>query len=75
MTPEAARGGPIAFVEDGDPIRIDLAKRQLHLDVSPELLRERVQKHVPLAARVTRGYLKHYAEHVAPASEGAVMPR
>ena len=75
VTPEAARGGPIAFVEDGDPIRIDLAKRQLHLDVSPELLCERVQKHVPLAARVTRGYLKHYAEHVAPASEGAVMPR
>ena len=75
VTPEAARGGPIALVEDGDPIRIDLAKRQLHLDVSPEELCERGQRHVPLAARVTRGYLKHYAEHVAPASEGAVMQR
>ena len=75
VTPEAARSGPIALVADGDPIRIDLAKRQLHLDVCPEVLSERGRKHVPLAARVTRGYLKHYAEHVAPASEGAVMPR
>ena len=75
VTPEAARGGPIALVEDGDPIRIDLAKRELHLDVSAEVLRGRGQHHVPSPARVTRGYLKHYADHVAPASEGAVMPR
>ena len=75
VTPEAARGGPIALVEDGDPIRIDLAGRRLDLDVAPEVLSERWFRHAPAPARVTRGYLKHYSEHVAPASEGAVMPR
>ena len=75
VTPEAARGGPIAVVEDGDPIRIDLAQRKLDLEVSPEVLAERQRNHTPMPARVSRGYLKHYAEHVAPASEGAVMPR
>ena len=75
VTPEAARGGPIAVVEDGDPIRIDLAQRSLDLEVSPEVLTERHRNHTPMPARVSRGYLKHYAEHVAPASEGAVMPR
>ena len=75
VTPEAARGGPIAVVEDGDPIRIDLTERRLDLDVAPEVLAERQRHHIPQPARVSRGYLKHYAEHVAPASEGAVMPR
>ncbi|MDE0433016.1 MAG: dihydroxy-acid dehydratase [Bryobacterales bacterium] len=75
VTPEAARGGTIAVVEDGDPIRIDLAERRLDLEVAPEVLTERRRHHIPQPARVSRGYLKHYAEHVAPASEGAVMPR
>jgi len=75
VTPEAARGGPIAIVEDGDPIRIDLAGRRLDLEVAPDVLAERLRTHQPMPARVSRGYLKHYAEHVAPASQGAVMPR
>ena len=75
VTPEAVRGGPIAVVEDGDPIRIDLTERRLDLEVAPEVLAERQRRHMPQPARVSRGYLKHYAEHVAPASEGAVMPR
>ena len=75
VTPEAARGGPIALVEDGDPIRINLPDRELHLVVSEDVLAGRRRKHSPRPPRVTRGYLKHYAEHVAPASEGAVMPR
>ena len=75
VTPEAARGGPIALVEDGDPILIDLANRTLDLDVAPEIIEERQGRYVPPPARVTRGYLKHYSETVAPASEGAVMPR
>ena len=75
VTPEAVRGGPIAVVEDGDPIRVDLTERRLDLEVSPEVLAERQRHHMPQPARVSRGYLKHYAEHVAPASEGAVMPR
>ena len=75
VTPEAARGGPIALVEDGDPIRIDLSDRRLDLLVAPEVLEERRSRYKPMPARVTRGYLKHYADTVAPASEGAVMPR
>ena len=75
VTPEAARGGPIALVEDRDPIRINLPDRVLDLVVSREVLAGRLRKHSPRPPRVARGYLKHYAEHVAPASEGAVMPR
>ena len=75
VTPEAARGGPIALVEDGDPVRIDLAGRKLDLEVAPEALIERRSRHTPMPTRVTRGYLKHYSETVAPASQGAVMPR
>ena len=75
VTPEAARGGPIALVEDGDPVRIDLANRKLDLDVAADVLAERRNRHSPVPAPVTRGYLKHYSETVAPASEGAVMPR
>ena len=75
VTPEAARGGPIALVEDGDPVRIDLANRTLDLDVAADVLAKRRDRHSPVPAPVTRGYLKHYSETVAPASEGAVMPR
>ena len=75
VTPEAAREGPVALVEDGDLIRIDLPGRRLDLEVASEVLDQRRRNHTPMPARVSRGYLKHYAEHVAPASEGAVMPR
>ena len=75
VTPEAARDGAIALVEDGDLISIDLPGRWLDLEVAPEVLAGRQRDHKPRPARVSRGYLKHYAEHVAPASEGAVMPR
>jgi len=75
VTPEAARGGPIALVADGDPIRISLPDRGLHLEVAPEALARRRHRHSPRPPRVTRGYLKHYAEQVAPAAQGAVMPR
>lgn len=75
VTPEAARGGPIALVADGDRIVIDLETRRLDLDVPADVLSERLVAYVPPPPKVTRGYLKFYAEHVAPASEGAVMPR
>ena len=75
VTPEAARGGPIALVEDGDPIRISLPDRTLDLVVTERVLARRRRGLSPMPPRVTRGYLKHYAEQVAPAAEGAVMPR
>lgn len=73
--PEASDGGPIAFVEDGDRIVIDLDERRLDLDVSEDVLAARRAKHVPRPPQVTRGYLAFYAENVAPACQGAVMPR
>ena len=75
VTPEAARGGPIALVEDGDPIRISLPDRTLDLVVTERVLARRRRGLSPMPPRVARGYLKHYADQVAPAAEGAVMPR
>ena len=75
VTPEAARGGLIGLVADGDSIVIDLEGRRLDLDVAAAELKRRRAAYVPPAPKVSRGYLKFYAEHVAPASEGAVMPR
>jgi len=75
VTPEAARGGVIGLVRDGDEIQIDLAARKLDLLVPEAELAKRRKAYVTPAPRVKRGYLKFYAEHVAPASEGAVMPR
>jgi len=75
VTPEAARGGLIGLVADGDSIVIDLEGRRLDLDVAAAELERRHAAYVPPAPKVSRGYLKFYAEHVAPASEGAVMPR
>jgi dihydroxy-acid dehydratase len=75
VTPEAARGGVIGLVQDGDQIVIDLANRKLDLTVSDAQLAERRKAYTAPEPRVKRGYLKFYSEHVAPASEGAVMPR
>ena len=60
---------------DGDRIVIDLEARRLDLDAPADELERRRAAYVPPAPKVTRGYLKFYAEHVAPASEGSVMPR
>jgi dihydroxy-acid dehydratase len=75
VSPEAARGGPIALVHDGDRIRLDLEARSIELDVDGAEIERRRREWRPRAARVTRGYLKFYAEHVSSASEGATLPR
>lgn len=74
-TPEAARSGPIAVVRDGDQIQINLVDRKLDLLVGNEEIAERFKTYVAPEPRVKRGYLKFYSDNVAPASEGAVMPR
>jgi len=75
VTPEAARGGVIAVVQDGYRISIDLAQRKLDLLVEPAEIERRRAAYVAPEPRVERGYLKFYADHVGPASEGAVLPR
>lgn len=75
VTPEAARGGPIAIVQDGDRIILDLKNRRLDIDLTEEEMAGRFCAYTPPEPRVKRGYLKFYAEHVAEAANGAVMPR
>jgi dihydroxy-acid dehydratase len=75
VSPEAARGGPIGLVEEGDGIVIDLPERRLDLDVSTSELQLRRAAYESRPARVTRGYLKFYSEHVESAARGAVLPR
>jgi dihydroxy-acid dehydratase len=62
-------------VQDRDRIAIDLAERKLYLLVEAAEIERRRSRYVAPEPRVKRGYLKFYAEHVAPASEGAGMPR
>jgi len=72
ITPEAALGGPLALVKNGDIIRIDAEKRSLTLDVPKTDLDARLKKWKPLPPRYTRGVLAKYAKTVASASMGAV---
>jgi len=73
ISPEAAAGGPIALVEDGDRISINVPERRLHLEVSDEELKRRRAKWKPRAPKVTRGYLARYAKLVTSADKGAVL--
>ena len=70
MPPEAAAGGPLALVRDGDMIELDVARRRLHLDVSDEELARRrgawTQPKPPMAG----GYQRLYFDHVLQADEG-----
>jgi dihydroxy-acid dehydratase len=72
VAPEATDGGPIALVEDGDRIRLDLASRTLDLLVEPEVLDQRRAGWKPLPARYTTGVLGKYARLVGSAAQGAI---
>ena len=73
ICPEAADGGLIALIEDGDIIEIDINKRSLELKVSEEVLAERRKNFVPPTPRVTSGYLAKYARTAQDASHGAIV--
>jgi dihydroxy-acid dehydratase len=75
VTPEAALGGPIALVEDGDQITIDAVERTITLEISePDMQARRERWTAPVAADVL-GALRKYAALVSPASEGAVTSK
>jgi L-arabonate dehydrase len=71
VAPEAAAGGPLALVETGDIIELDVAKRKLQLHVSEAILAERRAKWKAPPAPLQRGYWKLYFDHVNQANEGA----
>ncbi len=72
VSPEAAVGGTIALVEDGDEIEIDIPARVLRVNVSDEVLAERRNNWSAPEQKLT-GYLKRYAQHVTSGSRGAVF--
>ena len=71
--PEAAVGGPIALVEEGDIISIDIDNHRLDVKVSDEEMEARKEKWKPRKPQVTTGYLARYAAMAAPASRGAIL--
>ena len=73
VSPEAARGGPIAIVRDGDEIEIDTLGGRLELHVAEEEIAARLAAWREPAPRYTRGYLARYAREVSSAAEGAVL--
>ena len=75
VSPEAAVGGPIALVEEGDIISIDIPGRRLDLLVEPEVLETRRLNWNPPEPKIKKGYMRRYAEQVLSASTGAVFPR
>ena len=72
VAPEAALGGPIALVEEGDQVIIDVDARRVDLDVSPEALADRRARWSAPVPRYTHGVMAKYAALVSSASNGAV---
>jgi dihydroxy-acid dehydratase len=75
ITPEAAAGGPLAIVKNGDPITIDAVKNTLTLELPAAEIKARLKKWKPKAPKETRGALAKYARLVTSASEGAVTDK
>lgn len=73
VCPEAFAGGPIALIEDGDMIEIDIPNRRLTLHVDDTTLAQRHAAWIPYERPVPHGYMRHYRKHVLPASQGAVL--
>jgi dihydroxy-acid dehydratase len=72
VAPEAAHGGPIVAVQDGDTITIDVASRRLDVDLSDDEIARRVEAYVQPPSTATNGVFGKYAKLVSSASEGAV---
>lgn len=73
VSPEAAVGGPLALVEEGDLIRINIPELKLEIAVSDEELTERRKKWQPREPKVTTGYLARYASMVTSGNRGAIL--
>ncbi len=73
VSPEAAVGGPIALIEEGDIIKIDIPANSLNADVSEEEFEKRRKKWQPKPANVTDGYLARYQKMVTSGNRGAIL--
>ena len=73
VSPEAAVGGPIALIEEGDIIKIDIPANTINVDVSDEVLKERAAKWQPREPKIKTGYLARYAAQVTSGNTGAIL--
>ena len=73
VSPEAAVGGPIALIEEGDIIKINIPANTINVDVSDEVLKERAAKWQPREPKIKTGYLARYAEQVTSGNTGAIL--
>ena len=73
VSPEAAVGGPIALIEEGDIIKIDIPANTINVDVPDEVLEERRKSWTPREPKVKTGYLARYSELVTSANRGAIL--
>jgi len=73
ISPEAASGGPIAALQDGDMIRIDIPNHKLEVELSDEEIGNRLAQLPRFELKAKTGYLKRYAEKVSSASSGAIL--
>jgi len=73
ISPEAAEGGPIALLRDGDRVLIDIPRRRLEVKLTPQELRGRQKAWRPPKPKVRTGYLARYARAVSSAARGAIM--
>ena len=73
VSPEAAVGGPIALIEEGDIIKIDIPNNSLNVDVTDEELAKKKEKWQPREPKITDGYLRRYAALVTSGNRGAVL--
>jgi dihydroxy-acid dehydratase len=75
ISPEAAEGGPIALIQDGDRIKLDIPRRSIKLMVDNREIARRRAKWKPPPPKVKEGYLERYAQMAGSASQGAVFKR
>jgi len=73
VCPEAAEGGPIALVEEGDVIKIDIPEKRISIEVDEKTLKERANNWEKPPAKIKKGYLLRYAELVSSAATGAIL--
>jgi dihydroxy-acid dehydratase len=73
ISPEAAAGGVISIIENGDIIKIDIPKRTLNVDLTDEQIKERLSKVKKPKPKIESGYLSRYAKLVQSADTGAIL--
>jgi len=73
VSPEAAERGPIAAVHSGDIITLDIPNRKLNVELSDEIITERIEALPEFEPKIKKGYLARYSRMVTSANKGAVL--